>query len=92
MNKKEYLEIVKKYTPHEDNLKDYILSFISGGLIGMTGELIKLFLINNCNLTKSDATSYVILIAISMLMTLIAGLIPAQIASKKDPVVALRTE
>ena len=34
----------------------------------------------------------VILIAISMFLTLIAGIIPSQSASKKDPVVALRTE
>ncbi len=33
-----------------------------------------------------------ILIAISMLLTFIAGLMPANLASKKDPVVALRTE
>lgn len=66
MNKDEYLKMVKKYTPHENNIKDYILSFLSGGLIGMIGELIKLFLISNYNLTKTDATSYVILIAISL--------------------------
>ena len=34
----------------------------------------------------------VILVAISMLLTLIAGIIPSRSASKKDPVVALRTE
>ncbi|MBR7111768.1 MAG: FtsX-like permease family protein [Clostridia bacterium] len=33
-----------------------------------------------------------VLVAISMVLTLIAGLIPSRIASKKDPVVALRTE
>lgn len=33
-----------------------------------------------------------ILIAISMILTVIAGLIPAKMASKKDPVEALRTE
>ena len=33
-----------------------------------------------------------ILVAISMALTLIAGLIPAKLAAKKDPVVALRTE
>lgn len=33
-----------------------------------------------------------LLIGISMLLTLIAGIIPSQSASKKDPVVALRTE
>ncbi|MBR5191923.1 MAG: ATP-binding cassette domain-containing protein [Clostridia bacterium] len=34
----------------------------------------------------------VVLIVISVALTLIAGLIPARVASKKDPVVALRTE
>ena len=34
----------------------------------------------------------IILIGISMLLTFIAGLIPSRIASKKDPVVALRSE
>ncbi len=34
----------------------------------------------------------VILIAISMILTLIAGVIPSRVASKKDPVEALRTE
>ena len=34
----------------------------------------------------------VILVLISMFLTIIAGLIPAKIASKKDPVIALRTE
>ena len=32
------------------------------------------------------------LIIISVILTFIAGLIPARIASKKDPVIALRTE
>ena len=32
------------------------------------------------------------LVGISMLLTLIAGIIPSRIASRKDPVVALRTE
>ncbi len=36
--------------------------------------------------------SALLLVAISIGLTLIAGLIPARIASKKDPVIALRTE
>ncbi|MCM1543794.1 MAG: FtsX-like permease family protein [Ruminococcus sp.] len=36
--------------------------------------------------------SAVILIAISMFLTFIAGLVPSSMAAKKDPVEALRTE
>ena len=41
---------------------------------------------------KLPALGAVILVAISCLLTFIAGLIPAKIASKKDPVIALRSE
>lgn len=34
----------------------------------------------------------VVLVLISMFLTFIAGLVPSRMASKKDPVVALRTE
>ena len=34
----------------------------------------------------------VALIAISMVLTYVAGLIPARVAAKKDPVIALRSE
>ena len=37
-------------------------------------------------------TGGVILVVISALLTLVAGLIPSRVAAKKDPVVALRTE
>ena len=37
-------------------------------------------------------THVLILTGISVVLSLVSGLIPAQIASKKDPVVALRTE
>ena len=38
------------------------------------------------------ATAAIILVAISMALTVIAGLIPSKVAANKDPVVALRTE
>jgi putative ABC transport system permease protein len=38
------------------------------------------------------ATAAVVLIAISVVLTMIAGLIPSKMAAKKDPVIALRTE
>lgn len=61
-------------------------------LIIIPANLILKGLTNISNLAVLPIGGAIILIAISVLMTFIAGLIPAQIASKKDPVVALRTE
>ncbi len=47
--------------------------------------------INNLN-AQLPLPVAVILIAISVLLTLVAGIIPSKSAAKKDPVVALRTE
>jgi putative ABC transport system permease protein len=44
------------------------------------------------NVSKLPVAGAIILVLISMFLTFIAGLIPARVASKKDPVVALRTE
>lgn len=44
------------------------------------------------NVAKLPVQGAVILVAISVVLTLIAGLIPARTAAKKDPVEALRTE
>ena len=44
------------------------------------------------NITHLAISHAIILIFISVFLTFIAGLIPAKIASKKDPVVALRSE
>lgn len=45
------------------------------------------------NLTGiSNIAAGVILVAISVVLTMIAGLIPSKPAAKKDPVIALRSE
>ena len=44
------------------------------------------------NLAALPWEGAVVLILISMVLTYIAGLIPARLAAKKDPVVALRSE
>ena len=44
------------------------------------------------NISKLPVGGAIILIIISVLLTMIAGLIPAKIASKKDPVESLRSE
>ncbi|MBO4341657.1 MAG: FtsX-like permease family protein, partial [Clostridia bacterium] len=81
------------------NAETLIVGFVSGALgIGVT-----LLLIIPINIVIQHYTSLphvaqlpfngaVILVIISMFLTLVAGLIPSRIASKKDPVVALRTE
>ena len=78
-------------------------SFIIGLASGTFGIAITLVLILPINIILKHFTGLasmaslpimgaVILIAISIVLTLIAGLIPAKVAAKKDPVVALRTE
>lgn len=43
-------------------------------------------------LELKNITAAVILIILSIILTLIGGIIPARAASKKNPVIALRTE
>ncbi len=49
-------------------------------------------IVNISNISMLPLVGAIVLIIISILLTVIAGFIPAKIASKKDPVVALRTE
>ena len=49
-------------------------------------------LTNLSNVAALPPVGAVILVAISVLLSFIAGLIPSRIASKKDPVIALRSE
>lgn len=44
------------------------------------------------NLAMLPISGGIVLIAISVILTAIAGLIPSKLAAKKDPVIALRTE
>ena len=60
---------------------------LSVGVNGILGALTGIF-----TLASLPVMSAVVMIIISVCLTLISGLIPAQAAAKKDPVVALRTE
>ena len=81
------------------NAETTIIGLISGG-IGILVTCLLIIPINAIilsitdieNLAKLPPLAAVILIAISVCLTLIAGLFPSSVASNKDPVVALRTE
>ena len=81
------------------NAETLIVGLISG-LIGIGITILLTLPINAAILaltgvkvvTAVPFVAGVILVAISIILTIIAGLIPAKMASKKDPVVALRTE
>ena len=82
------------------NAETLIIGF-AAGLIGVLATLIfclpinliihKLSGIGAINASLPVAAAF-ILVAISMALTLIAGIIPSRIAAKKDPVEALRSE
>lgn len=69
-----------------------ILGIIVTILINIPANIIIKKVVNISNLSKLPVDGAITLIIISVLLTVIAGFIPAKIASKKDPVEALRTE
>ena len=81
------------------NAETLIVGFVAGAL-GIIVTLLLLIPINAIiklltdisNLAHLPVAGALILIAISMLLTFVAGLFPSKIAAKKDPVTALRTE
>lgn len=81
------------------NAETVIVGFVAGAL----GMIISYLLTIPINMIIAHLTDVpirasipvsaaVILIAISVCLTLIAGLFPSRVAAKKDPVIALRTE
>jgi len=81
------------------NAETLIVGFVAGA-IGIGVTLLMLIPINAIikvltdigGLAQLPYAGAIILVAISMFLTFIAGLIPSRIAAKKDPVTSLRTE
>ena len=82
------------------NAETFIIGLLAG-LIGIALTIIAIFPMNYIIHTVSGNTDVnaalpigaaFILIALSVVLTLLGGLIPANKASKSDPVTALRTE
>ncbi|MCX4364770.1 MAG: ABC transporter permease, partial [Bacilli bacterium] len=82
------------------NAETFIIGLLSGLIgIGFTLAVIPIInniihnVTNNLNINASiPIVAAIILIILSVILTLIGGLIPSRMASKKDPVEALRTE
>ena len=89
----------KKDVSHLFNAETFIIGLLAGLMgvlatyaISFVVNLILKPLINYSSIAALPLSNAVLLIAISVLLTLVSGLIPAKSAAKKDPVVALRTE
>ena len=78
-------------------------TIIEGAIAGVLGIVVTILLnipinmiiknmVNISSLSRLPIMGAIILIIISIILTFIAGLIPSKFASRKDPVVALRTE
>ncbi|MDD4125621.1 MAG: ABC transporter ATP-binding protein/permease [Eubacteriales bacterium] len=81
------------------NAETLIVGF-AAGIMGILLTLVLIIPLNMIigslsdiyNIASLPVAGAVVLVLISMTLTFIAGLIPSRMASKKDPVVALRTE
>ena len=81
------------------NAETFIIG-MSSGILGIVITRLLLIPANNILYNLTDLKNVavlnpihaIILIVVSLILTLIGGAIPAKIASKKDPVIALRTE
>ncbi|MBC5629628.1 ABC transporter ATP-binding protein/permease [Clostridium sp. NSJ-6] len=81
------------------NAETLIVGFAAGAmgilvtvLLNIPINMIIKSVANISDVSKLPVEGGVILVVISMVLTVIAGLIPSKIAAKKDPVEALRTE
>ncbi len=89
----------KKDVSHLFNAETFIIGLLSGiigiaatGLVALVANVILKALIGIPNLVMLTWYHSLILIALSVGLTLISGLIPARSAAKKDPIEALRTQ
>jgi len=64
MNKNEYQKLVSKLTPKEDKFKNYVISFLVGGLVGFINELLVIIISILFNLERINTYPITTLIII----------------------------
>ena len=71
VNKKKYKELVNKHKPEEDKPFNLMISFLTGGLIGVGGQILSEYYQSWFNIPSKDAVSFVLitLIFIACLFT-----------------------
>ena len=68
MEKNQYKNIVAKYTPKENRLFNGMLAFISGGLMGMLGQLIVSLYTYYLDIPTKQAGTYMIITLIFLVI------------------------
>jgi len=89
----------KKDVSRVFNAETVIIGFVAGALgiivtliLNIPINIIVRHLTGVSTISRLPFVAALILVAISMILTTVSGLIPSRVASKKDPVEALRTE
>ena len=72
MTKEDYQKLVKKHTPKEPRLRNILLAFFVGGIIGFIGEFLVYILQESFYLTKTEAGTWTCLIIIGLASLLTA--------------------
>lgn len=61
MEKQEYKKIVDKYTPKEERLKNGIVAFLVGGIMGVIGNFLVEFYSYTFHISSKDASVFMII-------------------------------
>lgn len=64
MNKDEYKKLVDSLTPKENKIKNVLLAFLSGGFIGLFGEIVIYVLMNFIGLSRVNSFIWLCIILI----------------------------
>ena len=69
MNNEEYDKLIKKHIKKENILKNMLVAFFSGGLIGLFGEVLTNIFLNYYSLNDSYLMTFIVFIVIGSLLT-----------------------